>query len=276
MSSLVLELQSDAMSSSIRVSDLLRKALAVAIKLNIPNFTEFVKNELNGYKGGDLPPEYRRIKGEVKVFNPYHGWQPVLFPDLKIAELISKIHIYQPISELEDLIKSKPNVDVLAAPFPQNILNKLVKSEFDLLPTRVVSSSEICGILDAVRNIVLDWSLKLEQDGILGEGMTFTDKEKKIASTITYIENFKGIFGDVKADSVQIGDSNSIIQELKRLGVPQKEQQEFEDILDSIKTANKNDKPSIVKRGMEWIQRNAETIGPIIKTIRTVLGIESQ
>ena len=40
MNSIVLELQHDAMSSGLRVSDLLRKALVVARKLGISDFKE--------------------------------------------------------------------------------------------------------------------------------------------------------------------------------------------------------------------------------------------
>jgi len=41
------------------------------------------------------------------------------------------------------------------------------------------------GVLDAVRNIVLEWTLRLERDGIIGENMTFTNEEKERLSPTT-------------------------------------------------------------------------------------------
>ncbi|MGL4751243.1 MAG: hypothetical protein ACRCXB_02315 [Aeromonadaceae bacterium] len=42
------------------------------------------------------------------------------------------------------------------------------------LPVRVLTISSISNILDMVRNEILEWSLALEAEGILGKGMGFT------------------------------------------------------------------------------------------------------
>jgi AbiTii len=61
------------------------------------------------------------------------------------------------------------------------------KTEFGLL----LQQQHVIGILDAVRNIILNWALKLEEEGILGEGFSFTQQEKaKAATTTTNINNF--------------------------------------------------------------------------------------
>jgi hypothetical protein len=55
--------------------------------------------------------------------------------------------------------------------------------------------------LDAVRNLVLDWAIELERSGVVGEGITFSADEKKIAATnpvtlhIGAITNFTGVLG---------------------------------------------------------------------------------
>ncbi|MDA2912318.1 hypothetical protein MYX04_15470, partial [Nitrospiraceae bacterium AH_259_D15_M11_P09] len=63
----------------------------------------------------------------------------------------------------------------------------------------------------------------MERDGILGEGLTFSSKEKQRAtSSPTFnIQNFVGVAGNVHAESLQIGDYNSIHSDLKRLGISQ-------------------------------------------------------
>ncbi len=57
--SLVLQLQRDAMEPNTRVSDLLRKSLVVASKLEIADFGRWAQQELNGYIGQKEAPPYR-------------------------------------------------------------------------------------------------------------------------------------------------------------------------------------------------------------------------
>jgi len=51
---------------------------------------------------------------------------------------------------------------------------------------RKFSIAQIAAVFDAVRNRILDWTLKLEAEGILGEGMTFTQKEKEAAQHVVF------------------------------------------------------------------------------------------
>jgi hypothetical protein len=58
-----------------------------------------------------------------------------------------------------------------------------------------------------VRNAILDWSLKLEKAGILGNGLMFSTEEKQMAHdpttniTIGHVENFSGVAGSVSGRS---------------------------------------------------------------------------
>jgi hypothetical protein len=79
MSSVVLELQRDALDKNVGVSDLLRKALVVARKLSLHDFQAWVENELNGYRDTFNIPDYREMHGQVRGFNPYRGWLPIMF-----------------------------------------------------------------------------------------------------------------------------------------------------------------------------------------------------
>ena len=56
------------------------------------------------------------------------------------------------------------------------------------------SRSEIYRILSIVRNKILDWALLLEENEIIGEGMTFTDEEKKKAQDTQIINNYTNNF----------------------------------------------------------------------------------
>lgn len=87
MDSLVLELQRDALDRTIHITDLLRKALLVSRKLKIKDLEEWLNGELNGYDN-TLIPDYRNVSGELKVFNPYNGWNPVMLNDKEWQDLL--------------------------------------------------------------------------------------------------------------------------------------------------------------------------------------------
>lgn len=186
MAGLVFELQTDALNKKVAVSDLLRKALVISKKLGISQIAEWLNNELNGYSLDSEIPHYREIHGQVKVMNPYHGWQPLNFGDAEMADFFSKRKIKQPVSELESLSATKDS-RFLQVPFSQDAVNQLMKGmDIPLQPALLVASTEIVGILDAVRNNILDWALQLEQEGILGDGMSFSPQERQTANQTTY------------------------------------------------------------------------------------------
>ncbi|MGI9533388.1 MAG: hypothetical protein ACR2NW_00420, partial [Thermodesulfobacteriota bacterium] len=192
MSSVILELQNDALNKDVSVTDLLRKASVVARKLKITEFEKWIQSELNGYSKPDDIPEYRHIVGIVKARNPYQGWQPALFPSYELEEAFSKRSISQTISEIESLLAEKESGSGLQVPFSAvdgNTLRGVFG--FDWPITLTISFASLVRIIDAVRNIILNWSLKLEEDGILGKGLTFTSKEKKVVDKTSYnITNF--------------------------------------------------------------------------------------
>ena len=194
MSSLVLELQADAINRKVGCSDLLRKALVVSIKLEVETIENWIRQELNGYStssGDKVPdykvPDYRVVRGQIKARNPYHGWQPVIFEDPELAETLSKREVIQPIAEFVSLLEDKGKNPLLQIPLPPKIANDLMGWARTMsLPTLVVPDTEIVRILDAVRNRILEWALELEKKGIVGKGMTFSTEERRAAEQVTY------------------------------------------------------------------------------------------
>ena len=63
--------------------------------------------------------------------------------------------------------------------------------------TRYIRIEDLKGVHDAVRTEILKWSLKLEKDGILGEGMTVSTDEQRRASAVHYTTHFHGSVGKV-------------------------------------------------------------------------------
>ena len=70
-----------------------------------------------------------------------------------------------------------------------------------------VERGTIVRALDAVRNVVLDWAVELEQQGILGEGLSFTMQEKAdAAAPAMNVDNF---FDTVHGSQFQQGNTNA-------------------------------------------------------------------
>jgi hypothetical protein len=182
MTSLVEELQRDALNSSVSVLDLLRKALVVATKLNINEFKKWIEMELDGYSDKKTIPDYRHVVGQLRGYNPNRGWIPCVLP-VELDEIISKGSICQPISELQNLIEISENFLYLAIP-SQDTLREIF--DFHTNYALEINNPQVSRILEHTKNIILRWSLQLESDGILGDGMTFDNKEKSIASHKDY------------------------------------------------------------------------------------------
>ncbi|MHB8092707.1 MAG: AbiTii domain-containing protein [Syntrophales bacterium] len=203
---LVLEIQQLATESHHDISDLLRKALLAATKLKLKDFKYWVNQELNGYREGDVP-NYRKITASVYLKNPYHGLIPVHFPTQEIYDVFCSIEVRDPIGNLAAIL-SKQDDSKTGPIYPLTQKQEdFLLSQQDCLgmpPVRTISNSAVATILDAVRTQILEWSLKLEEQGILGEGMTFSENEKELAtkSQEINIQNFQGVFGNIENSSV--------------------------------------------------------------------------
>ena len=187
MTGLVHELQQDALNRKVPVSDLLRKAVVVSRKLGANEIVEWLNHELSGYPPDeDQIPEYREIRGQIKVFNPYRGWQPMHFGDPEMGERLARRRIGQAIGELVSIAENDRDSSLMV-PYSESIKNALMGvMEFPLEPTLMVSRSQVDGILEGVRNEVLNWALELEGKGIVGDGMSFSRDEKTKATSTTY------------------------------------------------------------------------------------------
>ena len=282
MSSLIQELQRDALDGDIGIIELLHKCLVVATKLNLEEFSTWVRLELSGYGKEDEVPKYRVVHGAPQVFNPYRGYQPLYFGDDSHAEGFSKMHFNQPIGELEhDLLHAKKSgssgFHISYSPSIEKMLMEAI--DYNLQPSLNVNASQFQKILDAVRKISLEWSLTLESDGITGKGMSFSHEEKEKAKSDTYhIKNY--IQGDISNSQLQIEATHSHqlistveydIEELKRvtqalrdtinaLGVQDDEKDELISEIVNLEAQSEspNPKNSIISESIASVRRILE------------------
>lgn len=170
---IIIDLQESANNSQIKVSDLLRKALIVATKLNVESFKNWVDNELNGYETPPTP-KYRSLRGEIRAQHPTGVWKNVNFLNEEDEEYWSKRDLLQPISEIESMVGNDEEVKYKLS---ESILDSRSIRQ-GAIPYCFVHPSAFFGVLDAVRTIVLEWTLKLDTEGIVGisEVKTKTDQ----------------------------------------------------------------------------------------------------
>ena len=210
MKSIIQQLQLEAADSTTSVTSLLAKAKIVATKLKLDDFLGWINQEINGYSGE--VPSYRTIPVEVKAFNPYHGWQPVIFTNIESQKILSRRDISQPISGVEATIGQEGALEVPLNPEARATISEAIGFEGQI--TSFTSKNAIKTILEAVRNKVLDISLQLEAEGIVGDGITFSKEEVEVADSIAgkihigTIQNFSGSIGDISGQAVVSNEQN--------------------------------------------------------------------
>lgn len=200
---IVIELQKQALDENTSLEVLLRKAYLVAKKLKLTDLEEWINQEQNGYN--DNVPDYRYLGGEMKAWNPYHGWIPMIL-SAEMADIVSKRPLGNSIASIVDLYESSENSIVISV---NGKVTEVLNSLSGSFPTKygfIVSKSELYRVMSTVRNKILEWAILLEENGIRGEGMTFTEEEKTKANATPIINNYtNNFYSNVKDINMEQG-----------------------------------------------------------------------
>lgn len=298
MKGIVSELQSEALDTSVRVSDLLRKALLVARKLKVPEFEAWILSELNGYSGEAKFPPYRHVKGEIKSKNPYTGEMlPVLFNDINNDGHIALTtrRCRQPISEIEALLVNNPSGQLSMAYSPEMQARMMKGTEMSVPPVLMIPAARLHGIVDSVRTSVLDFALELEEQGIRGEDLSFSEADRRAASNVVF--NIGSMsHSQIQADAAHSQqilsnsnfDPNKLLEfiakaraDLNTLGLEKLSSDELNGELDTIEAQAKSPKPKsgIVKEALVSVRAilqsaaGSATGNALLAALRTYFGI---
>jgi hypothetical protein len=207
MSSLVGELQRGALENSTEITELLRKAYAVATKLKLEQFKSWCEFELNGYPVSQEVPEYRISRGTLRAWNPYNGCaMPIMFTDDPATQDVWSTHKNRgPVSAAQDLLHTGGNM-FLVELSPQMQMHLMRGTDTDFESSLHIGRGALVKLVDGVRNTILNWSLQLEADGISGDGLSFNSSEKEIAqqrsADLQSVVNFINI-GSMTNSSIQ-------------------------------------------------------------------------
>jgi hypothetical protein len=148
-------------------SNLLKHALVIAKKLVDKEFSEFISQELKGYKKGTLPA-HRKIRGQVIIIpRPFGRLQYVSLRHLDAEDerKVSLAYVGETVPILESSLNSlgdQAGFPVGFSPENQGILPALPNSseEYGIL----LHASQLRELLDDVRTIVLEWAVKRERE----------------------------------------------------------------------------------------------------------------
>jgi hypothetical protein len=180
--SLIEQLQTGAVNSAIPITDLLRKAKLAAAKLQQVDFSTWIQRELEGYRGvSDEIPHYRLVGGDLKALNPWRGWVPIgIRTEMPITNAIAEVASH-----------AGNESGFIHIGIPDDAADS-IRQELDV-PWDIKFHATCQGltrIVDAVRNEVLDWTLKLENAGIRGEGLSFSPPEVAKAQALSIHNHF--------------------------------------------------------------------------------------
>ncbi len=160
----VTQLIAESNDNDVPLSTLLRKAKSIAKKRNDKKMLEWIDKELNGYDGvlaKDLP-NYRKAYGEAYAHNPYRGWMPVMFHSAKQKESYTYITNGQAVGVIEDMLKKMKSSGVFISSSAEAVQSIQKALNYDAAVQIRVSSTTLRTIIEAVRNAIHEWAIKLE------------------------------------------------------------------------------------------------------------------
>lgn len=186
---------------------MLRRAYVIAKKLKLEKFEDWIKNEQNGYENNKIP-NYRYVKGELKAWNPMRGWIPVVLNNNEIEDTLTKIPMRSPISGIIDLYNAESGTIISSINAECNqLLSNMC--DFNAKYAAHFGKNQLYQIISTVKNNILEWSLILEENKIIGEQLTFTEEEKNIAQETQIINQYvNNFYSNAKDISLQQGNVN--------------------------------------------------------------------
>lgn len=172
---LLREIQAAATDSKVEISTVLRKAKVLAARLHNPEFASWVDLELNGYNDNFSLPPYRTLPAVVQglLTDGYRQWNnaPIITSYLpeKLSAWGKNSYFCQPITTIASMAAKANNSGTQwRCPWPQEIAVAYGAQGYNgfecLGAWQVINPAALVGIVDTVRNRILDFVLKIEAE----------------------------------------------------------------------------------------------------------------
>jgi hypothetical protein len=220
------EIQDAAASSTVSVSDLLRKCKILAARLGSDSLAEWVRKELDGYGDAELPPY--RFLSHVESKGTFSGPMgsmirnapiPVEILGEAIAKTIRECRLPEGVTVYEDLTRSENGNFQL--PWPSSVTALFARDIYDnlvcLQAWRVIPRGAMIQIIDSVRTKVLEFALEIErQNPDAGDAPVNSAPipHSIVERAVNY--NFHGSVGNVAAGSHDF-EQHAAINQIQQL-----------------------------------------------------------
>ena len=181
------------------ISRIMLKAQAIAFSLDVPEFSDWIRHEQNGYVSGEVIPEYRRCLCSAKVnltqgFKFFSNWDVPIdaIPDRAAQEMLSYSYFPNPISEIETMVSKSNRESMLKEVAPSYAYRKVgvifPYANVDML-WKVIDISAASGIVDRVKSQMLDFFLALDKQAKLGIDFNQLDGKREVANVLNQTIN---------------------------------------------------------------------------------------
>lgn len=185
---LLQQIINDAIDSRGDIAGLLRRCRILAQRLNVNEFKQWVMLELEGYPGEALLPDYRVIETPL-ILGEFagafgrrikNGQVPLSSIPAKLKNPLTKLSFYEGVGAISERVRKSSGE--LRVPWPAEVLRHIGQGDiyedmYLIQALRIVGVSSISGVLDQVRNRVLEFALELEsRNPEAGEAIMSTPK----------------------------------------------------------------------------------------------------
>jgi len=307
MSALLKEIQSDAVNAAAPISNVLRKCAVLAAQLKNDALRDWSFNELNGYPDGDVPI-YRRLPSVAQANMRVGAWEhkgtplaSMIMPE-PLQDRATSLEFRQPIAALQALVSDGDNTGLVMIPWPGDLVlwvqkeGKFAKGAHVVIHAiwQSVSTAAIVGIIDTVRNRVLEFSLRLGQQipELLEQPADAPPPQAVDAAQTIYNQVF--VYGNntgaitnaspaaISTTHVQSGDLRTLIETLAQLGIPKGELTELEKAIEDEKNVTLGPKvrgwltkASSATASGAWKVASGVGVNVISKSVLAYFGIPS-
>lgn len=283
--SVVSDIRDAAIDEAVSITTLLRRVQVLAAKLGNEQLKEWVRSELNGYASESELPGYRILPARARgnLAGPFNsGYKGLIIPESVLPEglrkFASSVMLRQPISAIQALADQSNESGTFTFPWPGDLTammqEKISPGNVLWAAWQEVSRSQLVGLIDTIRNRVLDFALELEQQSPeAGDDTSPTTQAESKAVAQYLVQTF--IFGNVgnvanaSNNASQIGtiavkgNFVALTSALKQLGVPDGE-------ISDLKSALDDDGGTLGSRTTGWVAK----IGSAISTGAIKVGSE--
>ncbi|CAM1364017.1 AbiTii domain-containing protein [Tenacibaculum xiamenense] len=275
---LISQIINELIESEKSINGALLKTKVLASRIQNKELLDWVNRELNGYSSTKDLPEYRKnitsyLKGNYVNGNVKYTNQPI--PTIGLDEIFQKklqsTEFQDSITALENLI-NKNDSSTLASPLRAEIVGMIEENWIEMgnpylqlmNVSKIISKSAIVEVVSKVRNKLLDFMLKVDEEfGGFTEIKDLKEKQKEISTIMNQtIINTSGDgnvvnTGDKNKVNAKIiiekGNKDALAKRLQENGVSEQDTAELIKIIDTEEPNSEN--KTFGKKVNDWTKK---------------------